>query len=114
VRQFKAFCQFENRYIRDIGIILVPEDFFQKQDVLEYSPCHRFLATPSHKNLLINIDQKKEMRSAVTDERRVGIIAVHHPTTSMTAITEISKAARLGANNMPTIEKAVILTEPEL
>ena len=44
----------------------------------------------------------------MTDEKRVGIIAVHHSTTPLAAITEISKDARLGANNMPAIEKAVI------
>jgi hypothetical protein len=49
----------------------------------------------------------------VTDEKRVGIIAVHHSRTPLAAITEISKDARLGANNMPAIEKAVILTCPQ-
>jgi hypothetical protein len=49
VRQIKAFCQFENRYIRDVRISLVTEDFFQKQNVLEYSLCICFLVTPSHK-----------------------------------------------------------------
>src|SRR6266436_949375 len=58
LRQFKAFCQFENRYIRDIGIGFVAKNFFQKENVLEYSPCRCFLVTPSHKNILIN--QKKK------------------------------------------------------
>jgi hypothetical protein len=43
----------------------------------------------------------------------IGIIAVHHSTTPLAAITEISKDARREANNMPAIEKAVILTDRE-
>jgi hypothetical protein len=111
VRQFKAFCQFENRYIRDIGIIVVPQDFFQKQDVLEYSPCHRFLVTPSHKNLLIN--QKTEMRAARWPMKNVlesSRYIIQQP--PLAAITEISKDARLGANNMPAIQKTVIFDLP--
>lgn len=68
VRQLKALCQFENRHIRNVGINLIPEDFRQKENVLEYFPCRRFLVTPSHKNLLIN-QPKKQRRSIVTDER---------------------------------------------
>jgi hypothetical protein len=65
VRQFKAFCQFENRYIRDVRIRLVAEDFLEKQDVLEYFSCRCFLVTPTHRDLLI---QKKGAPS-FTDER---------------------------------------------
>jgi hypothetical protein len=61
VRQFKTFCQFENRYIRDVRIRLVAEDFLEKQDVLEYSSCSCFLVTPTHKDLLI----RKKKRSIV-------------------------------------------------
>jgi hypothetical protein len=71
VRQVKAFCQFENRYIRNISISLVTEDFFQKENVLEYSLCRCFLVTPSHRNLLIH---PRQIRFAVTEEGRAEII----------------------------------------
>jgi hypothetical protein len=66
VKQFKAFCQFENRYVRDIRIRLLAEDFLEKQNVLEYSSCSCFLVTPTHKDLLI---RKKKALHRFTDER---------------------------------------------
>jgi hypothetical protein len=46
--QFKTLCQFENRYIRDIGGALSAKTS-SKKDVLEYSPVIVFV-TPSHRN----------------------------------------------------------------
>jgi hypothetical protein len=57
VRQFKAFGQFENRYVRDVRISFVMENLFQKKYVLEYSSGHCFFVTPNHKHL--RIAQKK-------------------------------------------------------
>jgi hypothetical protein len=57
VEQFEAFRQFENRYIWDVRITLVAEDFLEKQNVLEYFSCGCFLVTPTHRDLLIH--QKK-------------------------------------------------------
>jgi hypothetical protein len=66
VRQFKTFCQFEHRYVWDVRISLVTKNFFQKEDILEYSSGHCFFVTPSHKDLLIN--QKKALHR-LNDER---------------------------------------------
>jgi hypothetical protein len=64
VGQFKAFCQFENRYVRDVRIRLVAEDFLEKQNVLEYFSCSCFLVTPNHRDL--RIDQKTKALHRVT------------------------------------------------
>jgi hypothetical protein len=61
VRQFKTFCQFEHRYVRDIRISLVTKNFFQKEDILEYFSGHCFFVTPSHKDLLMNQKQKRSI-----------------------------------------------------
>jgi hypothetical protein len=61
VRQFKTFRQFENGYVRDIRISLVTKNFFQKEDILEYSSGHCFFVTPSHKDLLIHQKQRRSI-----------------------------------------------------